>query len=259
MISTVQAEERIVAERAERQRLESAAEQRTRAIDLFQRNKQTIDAMMIQFDTLMSEGVYNVLYNGGMGDIRAATQPFYEARLLAQKAYALQRGGPLPYSDNDPAPAAGEFVSNAMSFYTQEIAVPQAQAVPVPAHDAGRHPRLGPLPRQPDIEYPDADWWRYISEKRIKRWGKAVDLFDRDPKTKQILEKLDEPISHVVRQRDAARRRPQVHQAGDHDADLHRHPDLRRSDRASRKPSDRMTSTVATSTSKACPSRSPSS
>ena len=60
--------------------------------------------MMIQFDTLMSEGVYNVLYNGGIGDIKAATQPFYEARLLAQKAYALQRGAPMPYSDNDPAP-----------------------------------------------------------------------------------------------------------------------------------------------------------
>ena len=49
--------------------------------------------MMVQFDTLMSEGVYNVLFIGGLGDIRAATQPFYEARLLAQKAYALQRGG----------------------------------------------------------------------------------------------------------------------------------------------------------------------
>ncbi len=60
--------------------------------------------MMVQFDSLMSEGVYNVLFNGGMGDIAAATAPFYEARLLAQKAYALQRGGPLPYSDNDPAP-----------------------------------------------------------------------------------------------------------------------------------------------------------
>ena len=105
MVATVQAEERIVAERAERQRLEAAAEQRTRAIDIFQRNKETIGAMMVQFDTLMSEGVYNVLFIGGLGDIRAATQPFYEARLLAQKAYALQRGGPLPYSDNDPAPA----------------------------------------------------------------------------------------------------------------------------------------------------------
>ncbi len=104
MISTVQAEERIVAERAEHLRLDAAAEQRTRAIDRFDRNNETIATMIVQFDTLMSEGVYNVLSNGGLGDIHAATQPFYEARLLAQKAYALQRGGPLPYSDNDPAP-----------------------------------------------------------------------------------------------------------------------------------------------------------
>ena len=52
-----------------------------------------------------------------------------------------------------------------------------------------------PFPDNQYIEYPDADWFRYISEKRIKRWGRAVDLFDRDPKTSQILEKLDEPIS----------------------------------------------------------------
>ena len=69
MMATVQAEERIVQERAERQRLEAAAEQRTRTIDLFQRNKQTIQAMMIQFDTLIAEGVYNLLYTGGMGNI----------------------------------------------------------------------------------------------------------------------------------------------------------------------------------------------
>ena len=52
-----------------------------------------------------------------------------------------------------------------------------------------------PFPDNQFIEYPDADWWRSISEKRIKRRGKAVDLFERDPRTRQILEKLDEPIS----------------------------------------------------------------
>src|SRR5262249_31468700 len=168
--------------------------QRTRAIDLFQRNKQTIAAMMVQFDTLMSEGVYNVLFNGGMGDIRAATQPFFEARLLAQKAYALQRGGPLPYSDNDPAPAAGEAVANAVNFYNQEMQFRKLKYFRflLTMQDVTR--ASVPFPDNQFIEYPDADWFRYISEKRIKRWGKAVDLFDRDPRTKQILEKLDEPI-----------------------------------------------------------------
>jgi hypothetical protein len=151
--------------------------------------------MMVQFDTLMSEGVYNVLFGGGMGDIKVATQPFHEARLLAQKAYALQRGAPLPYSDNDPAPAAGEAVANAVNFYNQSK---QFQKLTnyrflLTIQDIER--AAVPFPDNQFIEYPDADWWRYISEKRIKRWGRAVDLFDRDPKTRQILEKLDEPIS----------------------------------------------------------------
>jgi hypothetical protein len=195
LLATYQAEERIVNDRAERQRLEAAAEQRIRAVDLFQRNKETIHAMMIQFDTLIAEGVYNVLYNGGYGDIAQATAPFYAARLLAQQANALQRGGPLPYSDNDPAPYAGRFVANAMGFYAQAL---QFQALEqyrflLTMQDVTR--ASIPFPDTITIEYPDAEWWRTMSERRIARWGRAVDLFDRDPKTKQILAKLEEPIS----------------------------------------------------------------
>ena len=52
-----------------------------------------------------------------------------------------------------------------------------------------------PFPDTITIEYPDADLWRALSERRIKRYGRAVDLLDRDPKTKSILAKLEEPIS----------------------------------------------------------------
>ncbi len=72
-LSTVRAEERIVAERAERLRLEAAGEQQNRTLEKLARNQVTIDAMMIQFDALMAQGIYNVLYNGGSGDIAAAT------------------------------------------------------------------------------------------------------------------------------------------------------------------------------------------
>jgi tetratricopeptide (TPR) repeat protein len=195
LISTVQAEERIVGERAERLRLEAAAEQRTRAIDVFQRNKETIGTMIVQFDTLMSEGVSNVLFNGGTGDINRATEPFFQARLLAQKAYALQRGAPLPYSDNDPAPAAGEAVGNSMRFLGSELQFRKLKFYRYLLTMSDVTRASVPFPDNQFIEYPEADWFRYISEKRIKRWGHAVDLFDRDPKTKQILEKLDEPIS----------------------------------------------------------------
>src|SRR5258705_2563505 len=52
-----------------------------------------------------------------------------------------------------------------------------------------------PFPDTTTIEYPDADRWRILSERRIKRYGRAVDLLDRDPKTKSILSKLEEPVS----------------------------------------------------------------
>ena len=150
---------------------------------------------MIQFDTLISEGVYNLLYTGGMGNIAITTAPFTEARLLAQQAYALQRGGPLPYSDNNPAPGAGKFTSYTMGFYTQEIQfrILAKYRYLLTMQDVTR--ASIPFPDTQTIEYPDAEWWRNISEKRIKRYGKAVDLFDRDAKTKKIIEKLDEPIS----------------------------------------------------------------
>ena len=150
MLSTALDEERIVGERAEHQRIEAAGEQRTRALDMFQRNKQTIAAMMVQFDTLITEGVYNVLYNGGMGDIRLATAPFTEAKLLAQKANALQRGSPLPYSDNDPSPMAGRFRRNDDGFPFAGIAVSRAQEVPIPANPARRLACRGSVPGHPD-------------------------------------------------------------------------------------------------------------
>jgi hypothetical protein len=180
LMSVAQAEDRIVNERAERTRLDSAAEQRTRTIDILQRDKQTIEAMMIQFDLLIREGVYNVLYSGGMGNIVTTSAPFGEARLLAQQAYALQRGGPLPYSDNDPSPGAGYFVSYTMGFYTQEIQFRMLTKYRflLTMQDITR--ASVPFPDTQTIEYPDAAWWRYISEKRIRKYGKAVDLFERD-------------------------------------------------------------------------------
>src|SRR4029077_14214237 len=141
-----------------------------RAVDIFQRDKQTIEAMMIQFDLLIREGVYNVLYSGGLGNIVTTSAPFGEARLLAQQAYALQRGGPLPYSDNDPAPGSGNFVSYAMGFLTQELQfrVRQRYRCTLTLQDGTR--AAVPFPDPQTIEYPDAAWWRAISEKRIKRY-----------------------------------------------------------------------------------------
>ena len=186
-VSTVRDEERIVSERAESQRRVASEEQRTRTLELFERNQSTVGAMMTQFDSLMTQGVYNVLYNGGTGDITAATVPFYDARLLAQQARAL-----VP---NDPTPRAGMFVAQTMGFLAQEMAFEALKEYRfmLTMQDVAR--AAVPFPDGQIIEYPPADRFRAMSERRIPRWGRAVDLLDRDPKTKGILAKLDEPIS----------------------------------------------------------------
>jgi hypothetical protein len=195
MLSTVRDEERIVMERAEQQRLIAASNQRQRAVTEFVINQETIKAMMTQFDLLMDEGVYNQLYIGGYGNITAATAPFYQARLLAQHARALMRRGTLPYSDWDPAPYAGMWVSQAMGFLSQEqqFELLKEFRYMMTMQDVSR--ASVPFPDNQIIEYPDAESWRNLSERRIARWGKAVDVFDRDPKTKQILEKLEQPVA----------------------------------------------------------------
>jgi len=187
ILSTVRAEERIVQDRAESLRLEAAAEQRIRALDLLARNQDTVNTLMIQFDSLMSQGQYNVLANGGIGEIMATTAPFRDAYLLAQSARALD---PLAA-----APRAGMFVSQTMGFLAQELAFEQIKEYRfmLSMQDVSR--AAIPFPDTQTIEYPDADRWRVLSERRIKRYGKAVDLLDRDPKTKSILAKLEEPVS----------------------------------------------------------------
>jgi tetratricopeptide (TPR) repeat protein len=187
ILGTVRAEERIVLDRAEALRLESAAQQQVRTLDLLQRNQDTVNTLMLQFDSLMAQGQYNALANGGIGDIAASTAPFYDARLLAQAARALE---PMAA-----APRAGMFVSSTMGFLAQAMAFEQIKEYRfmLSLQDIDR--AAVPFPDTTTIEYPDAERWRILSEKRIKRYGKAVDLLDRDPKTKSILAKLEEPVS----------------------------------------------------------------
>jgi hypothetical protein len=193
--NTVRDEERIVLERAESQRMAAAAGQRARAVSQFLTNQETIKAMMTQFDLLMSEGVYNVLYNGGMGNISASTAPFFQGRILSQHARSLMHKGTLPYSDEDPAPYAGMFVSTAMEFLSQSLQFEQLKRYRFMMTMNDIYRAAIPFPDDQIIEYPDAERWRALSERRIAKYGKAVDVFDRDPKTKQILEKLDQPIA----------------------------------------------------------------
>jgi hypothetical protein len=93
------------------------------------------------------------------------------------------------------APRAGFFVSQTMGFQAQALAFEQIKEYRfmLTMQDVDRG--AVPFPDTQTIEYPPIDAWRVLSERRIKRYGNAVDLLDRDAKTKSILAKLDEPIS----------------------------------------------------------------
>src|SRR5207245_2636087 len=106
--ATVRREEEIELNQAEELRLAAAGAQTQRAINELQKNQEIVNTLMVQFDQLMTEGQYNVLYNGGGGDIAATTAPFYNARVIAQQARALEPTNPAPY--------AGVFVSEAEGF-----------------------------------------------------------------------------------------------------------------------------------------------
>ena len=164
LLATVRAEERITAERAEVLRREAQSEQQLRALELVSRNQETVGVIMVQFDSLMAQGQYNVFYSGGIGDIMATTAPFLDARLLAQKARALE--------PNHAAPRAGVFVAATEGFLAQEMAYEMIKEYRfmLTMQDVSR--AAIPFPDTITIEYPDADLWRALSERRIKRYGR---------------------------------------------------------------------------------------
>src|SRR5262249_59440008 len=116
-------------------------------------------------DSLMAQGQYNVLANGGLGDIAATTAPFYDARLLAQSARALE--------PNAAAPRAGMFVAQTMGFLAQALAFEQIKEYRfmLSLQDVDR--AAVPFPDTTTIEYPDAERWRVLSERPVKRAGPA--------------------------------------------------------------------------------------
>jgi hypothetical protein len=147
--STVRRQQDIELERAEVLRRQAAAEQRERAVNELEAKEESANLLMVQFDTLMAAGQYNVMANGGLGDIAAATAPFYEARLTAQKARALQ-----PLST---APRAGVSMSQTISFFAQETAwqeLEQYRTI-LTWQDVTR--AAVPFPDTQTIEYPPAE------------------------------------------------------------------------------------------------------
>ncbi|MBX6316690.1 MAG: hypothetical protein IRY99_27815, partial [Isosphaeraceae bacterium] len=184
--ATVRREEQLELDRAEQMRLAAAAAQGQRALDALQTDQETVNTLMVQFDTLMATGQYNVLYNGGLGDIVASTAPFYDARILAQQARALAPRHPAPY--------AGVLLAQLEGFLAQSLAFEEIKEFRAMMTWVDVERAAVPFPDTITIEYPPADFFRAITEKRIRKY-EAVSLESRDPKTQAILQRLDQPIS----------------------------------------------------------------
>jgi hypothetical protein len=146
--STVRQQEKIELGRAEALRKQANAEQRERALTALESNEETANLLMVQFNTLMASGQYNVLANGGLGDIQMATAPFYEARLLAQRARALE--------PNATGPRLGVLYSTNVAFLAQEHAFEELKEYRAmqTLQDVSR--TSVPFPDTQTIEYPDA-------------------------------------------------------------------------------------------------------
>ncbi len=171
---------------AENTRLQQAGQATIRILDQLEADQQTTNALMTRFDTLMAQGQYNVLFNGGTGNIAEAIAPFAEAFTYARQARAIE--------PNALAATAGIQVSQYTGSLANEYANEQLKEYRalLTMNDVTR---AGvPFPDTITIEYPDAEHWRRISEKRIKRY-ESVSLDARDPKTTRILNELDKPVS----------------------------------------------------------------
>ena len=78
-------------------------------------NDERSHALMLTFNTLMAEGTYNVMYNGGMGDIDAIIAPFYDAYTVAKQARATNPRALSPHVGMQYAQASG-FLSQTLSY-----------------------------------------------------------------------------------------------------------------------------------------------
>jgi len=179
-------EERFELERAELLRRQAAAAQRERALEALGADEEKANQLMTQFNTLMSQGQYNVLFNGGLGDISKTTAPFYDARIMAMQARALQ--------PRETAPRAGIFDAMAVGFYAQSLAFDEIKEYRymLTLQDVER--AAIPFPDTTVIEYPDVDFFRRITEVRVPKY-ESTDLVNLDQRTKEIMGKLDQVVS----------------------------------------------------------------
>ena len=184
--ATIRRDEEIQLRRAETLRRQASAQQNALILQQLETNEATVNALMVRFDTLMAQGQYNVLFNGGTGNIAEAIAPFNEAHTYAQQARALEPGSAAPRAGIQVSQYEGSLATELANEELKEYRFLQTM------NDVTR--ASVPFPDTITIEYPDASHWREISEKRIKRY-ESVSLDTRDAKTTRILQEMDKPVS----------------------------------------------------------------
>ncbi|MFM1801993.1 MAG: hypothetical protein RJA81_1345 [Planctomycetota bacterium] len=186
ILTATREEERILERLAEDARQGAIAEARARALQDYEDVNSTVKVMLDQFDNLISQGIYDVMYSGGLGNISESVEPFVQAHLLAQKARALR--------PNETAPVAAEIVSARIGFYAMARQYEALKEFNYMLSLADVDRTAVPFPDDNFIAYPPVDKFREITEKRAK-YNKTTDLVERDPQTQNILNKLDLPLS----------------------------------------------------------------
>ncbi len=187
-LSTINQEERIDDERADRLRREAGEVQRNRSLNALQARHATVDSIMRQFDNLMLEGRFRVLSLGGTGNIALTTLPFVEAREMARQARGLE--------PNAMAPRVGMYVAASTGYLTQSLAYEELKENRFMATLQDVERAAVPFPDTITYEYPPitAELLRRW-ERRSERFGRPVSLVTRDEPTRKVYQKLEEPIT----------------------------------------------------------------
>ena len=172
IMATVKDEERISLERAERLRLEAAAGQRVRGLEAGQREQERVAALMIQFDSLMTQG---------------ESGHHTDARRLAQSARALAPG--------HPAPRAGSRSRSRWACWRRPWHRSRSKNTVTCSHYRMSTARLCPSPTRRRSSTPIRSTGEWCPSSRIARYGHATDLLEPDPKTRSILAKLEQPVT----------------------------------------------------------------
>jgi len=185
--STEAIEERVALERADLYRRQSADEARLRTLAASERNQDTIGILMAEFDNLMTQGTYLVFSNAGTGDIDATTAPFTDARARAVAARAID-----PYVL---APYAALFTSQTKRFLSQTLSYEELKRYRalLTWQDVDRSSI--PFPDTKTIEFPRAEAFVALTEKRRARYTGSEVLLSRDSRTKGILTQLNERLA----------------------------------------------------------------